>query len=341
MYARTRRAATVASLVTARLGRCDPSPSASSTRCPARPPDRSSPGSGRPGRGSPNGTGSASPPRARPTSGSSAGRSTIHRSAGGSGSSSAPSGRTGWSSSAPVRSRSRPGATGATSSMPRGPGTGGRSRTTASRPTSIAIAVGDRGAGGLPDDLGDNALPRWLAEVRGWSVDDLRRRWRLGIDIDGPLDLVLTADEIELASERAEAVDTSRVRDRIDAIRAVTADRHARAADRRSDIGANARLVRAAHRLADPRARRGARPAHAHRGSATGGLGPRRAAGARRAGLARGRTWRRSPTAPSSTAGSSSRTDSARTSAPGRGPRTASPPTCCSPTRSSTRGCAT
>ena len=135
MYARTRRAATVASLVTARLGRCDPSPSASSTRCPARPPARSSAGSGRPGRGSPNGTGAGSPPRARPTSGSSARRPTIHRSAGGSGGSSAPSDRTGWSSWAPARSRSRPGATGATWSVPRGPATGGRSRTTASRPT--------------------------------------------------------------------------------------------------------------------------------------------------------------------------------------------------------------
>ena len=72
MYARTRRAATVASLVTARLGRCDRSPSASSTRSPARAPGPLECWVGPPGRGSPSGTGAGSPPRARPTSGSSA-----------------------------------------------------------------------------------------------------------------------------------------------------------------------------------------------------------------------------------------------------------------------------
>ena len=43
----------------------------------------------------------------------------------------------------------------------------------------------------IPDLPGDNALPRWLEEVAGYRVDDLRRRWRLGFDIDGPLDVVL------------------------------------------------------------------------------------------------------------------------------------------------------
>src|SRR5258705_1526223 len=43
----------------------------------------------------------------------------------------------------------------------------------------------------IPDLPGDNALPRWLEEVAGYQVDDLRRRWRLAIDIDGPLDVVL------------------------------------------------------------------------------------------------------------------------------------------------------
>jgi hypothetical protein len=42
-----------------------------------------------------------------------------------------------------------------------------------------------------PDLPSDNALPRWLAEEAGVPVEDLRRRWRLGIDVDGPLDLVL------------------------------------------------------------------------------------------------------------------------------------------------------
>ncbi|HYN48672.1 MAG TPA: hypothetical protein VER83_07370, partial [Candidatus Nanopelagicales bacterium] len=43
----------------------------------------------------------------------------------------------------------------------------------------------------LPDLPADNALPRWLEEVAGWRVDDLRRRPRLGIDLDSPADVVL------------------------------------------------------------------------------------------------------------------------------------------------------
>jgi len=92
---------------------------------------------------------------------------------------------------------------------------------------AIAIADATDALAALPDDLGDNALPRWLAEVRGWSVDDLRRRWRLGVDVDGPLDIVLTADDDELASAEAQVVDTSHVRRRIEAVRAVTLDRNA------------------------------------------------------------------------------------------------------------------
>ena len=43
----------------------------------------------------------------------------------------------------------------------------------------------------LPDLPGDNALPRWLEEVAGIPVADLRDRWRLAIDVDGPGDLLL------------------------------------------------------------------------------------------------------------------------------------------------------
>ncbi len=43
----------------------------------------------------------------------------------------------------------------------------------------------------LPDLPSDNALPRWLANVADYDVADLRRRWHLAVDIDGPLDLVL------------------------------------------------------------------------------------------------------------------------------------------------------
>jgi hypothetical protein len=56
----------------------------------------------------------------------------------------------------------------------------------------VAIA---RAASVVGDDVAglasDNALPRWLAETAGVPVADLRRRWRLGVDVDGPLDLLL------------------------------------------------------------------------------------------------------------------------------------------------------
>jgi hypothetical protein len=44
----------------------------------------------------------------------------------------------------------------------------------------------------LPDLPGDNALPRWLEEVAGYEVSDLAGRWRLAVDLDSPLDLLLT-----------------------------------------------------------------------------------------------------------------------------------------------------
>jgi hypothetical protein len=43
----------------------------------------------------------------------------------------------------------------------------------------------------LPPLPADNALPRWLEERAGVAVTDLRSRWRLGVDIDTPLDLIV------------------------------------------------------------------------------------------------------------------------------------------------------
>ncbi len=43
----------------------------------------------------------------------------------------------------------------------------------------------------MPDLPTDNALPRWLAEQAGFDVEDLGRRWRLAIDLDSPLDVLL------------------------------------------------------------------------------------------------------------------------------------------------------
>jgi hypothetical protein len=72
----------------------------------------------------------------------------------------------------------------------------------------------------IPDLPGDNALPRWLEEVAGYRVDDLRRRWRLGFDLDGPLDLVLLGDRGE-GGDPGDAL----VAERSAAVRAVAADR--------------------------------------------------------------------------------------------------------------------
>jgi hypothetical protein len=47
---------------------------------------------------------------------------------------------------------------------------------------------------GLPPLPADNALPRWLEERAGLAVADLRSRWRLGVDIDTPLDLIVLRD---------------------------------------------------------------------------------------------------------------------------------------------------
>ena len=58
----------------------------------------------------------------------------------------------------------------------------------------------------LPDD---NALPRWLEERAGVAVSDLRPRWRLSVDIDTPLDLVMLGEShapAPLVGERLNAL---------------------------------------------------------------------------------------------------------------------------------------
>ena len=79
----------------------------------------------------------------------------------------------------------------------------------------------------IPDLPGDNALPRWLEEVAGYRVDDLRRRWRLGFDLDGPLDLVLVGFPAGGLAGRDGAEITATVQDRLAAVRAVAGDRRA------------------------------------------------------------------------------------------------------------------
>ncbi len=84
----------------------------------------------------------------------------------------------------------------------------------------------------LPADFpGDNALGRWLDEVGGVPVDDLRSRWRLAMDLDSPLDVILidrARGRTGSASRPAELPSgADRVIDRLDAIRRVMADRRA------------------------------------------------------------------------------------------------------------------
>ena len=90
----------------------------------------------------------------------------------------------------------------------------------------------------VPVELpGDNALPRWLAEVGGVEVADLRSRWRLAVDLDSPLDVVLVDGYRartrrtppapgENDDPRAEVSDpvTDRVRAALEGVREVMAD---------------------------------------------------------------------------------------------------------------------
>ena len=85
----------------------------------------------------------------------------------------------------------------------------------------VAIARARTALASLPDLTTDNALPRWLAEVAGIPVADRRRSWRLGIDVDGPLDLVLLGDRWVTWLEDA---DIAPLRARLEAVRTATDD---------------------------------------------------------------------------------------------------------------------
>lgn len=71
----------------------------------------------------------------------------------------------------------------------------------------------------LPDLPGDNALPRWLEGQAAWSVADMRSRWRLQVDLDSPLDVELIRPGALPANV------ATRVRERLEAVRDVAADR--------------------------------------------------------------------------------------------------------------------
>lgn len=73
----------------------------------------------------------------------------------------------------------------------------------------------------IPDLPTDNALPRWLEEVAGVGVDDLAGSWRLAMDVDTALDLVLLGGR---SAQPLGARDRERVNGRLAALRDVVAD---------------------------------------------------------------------------------------------------------------------
>ncbi len=85
----------------------------------------------------------------------------------------------------------------------------------------VAIAQARPTLAAVPDLATDNALPRWLAEAAGVPVEDRARRRRLGIDIDGPLDLVLLGGRwTNVLGEQ----DVARVRAALGGVRTVIED---------------------------------------------------------------------------------------------------------------------
>ncbi len=80
------------------------------------------------------------------------------------------------------------------------------------------------GLSDVPDLPADNALPRWLAEVAGVPVSGLRR-WRLGIDLDSPLDLLLASRAAGADRLRVAGIDAGAVDARLAGVVAVLADR--------------------------------------------------------------------------------------------------------------------
>lgn len=106
---------------------------------------------------------------------------------------------------------------------------GGHRALTNNRYSSDVCAVSDAGVlRGLPALPTDNALPRWLDERRGYRVRELCGRRRLGVDLDGPLDLALlrhlrrTPDAVRAMAE-VSGVEVPRV----EALARVLADRRA------------------------------------------------------------------------------------------------------------------
>jgi hypothetical protein len=77
----------------------------------------------------------------------------------------------------------------------------------------------------LPPLPADNALPRWLEERAGVAVTDLRTNWRLGVDVDTPLDLWMLGPRFVAALPDPSL--GGAVRPRVEAVASVLRDRRA------------------------------------------------------------------------------------------------------------------
>jgi hypothetical protein len=76
----------------------------------------------------------------------------------------------------------------------------------------------------VPRDFAtDNGLPRWLSERAGIPVADLRARYRLGVDLDSPLDLILLGRQGE-AIDPGPHPEDNLVIERLSGVRRVLAD---------------------------------------------------------------------------------------------------------------------
>jgi len=100
-------------------------------------------------------------------------------------------------------------------------GSGERRGLANNRYSADVLAIGRAAAlADLPDLPADNAVPRWLDEVAGFEMADLRERWRLALDLDSPLDAYL----IEPAAAPAD-LDLTALREAVDGVRRVAGDR--------------------------------------------------------------------------------------------------------------------
>ena len=124
----------------------------------------------------------------------------------------------------------------------------------------VAIARARIALADLPDLAADNALPRWLAEVRRHPG----RRTGAAGRASGSTS---TARSISCCSAAVPAPGCRRARrrprrGRLARVRALTRDPARRARRRGPGVGREPALAGSAHRVADARAHRGARPAH-------------------------------------------------------------------------------